>query len=534
MKPVLYKFITFSVVSSLLLGFFNWVWFPSVLLWIILGPILILGYADIFQKQRAIIRNFPIFGHLRYILESVRPEIQQYFVEDNINGRPISREMRSVVYQRSKNQLQTVPFGTQRDVYGVNYEWVDHSMVPQDVDHRDVRVLVGNQQCEKPYSASILNISAMSYGALSNRAVLALNAGAKRGGFAHNTGEGGISPYHLKEEGNLIWQIGTGYFGCRTLDGKFDPGLFKKNALRPSVKMVELKISQGAKPGHGGILPAAKVNQEIAKIRNVPLGQDVISPPGHAAFHTPIELLEFIQKLRELSGGKPVGFKLCIGKRREFISICKAMLETGIRPDFITVDGGEGGTGAAPLEFTNSIGMPMEDGLVFVKDMLMGFGLANDIKIIAVGKVFTAFHIICRIALGADLCYSARGFMLSLGCIQALSCHTNGCPTGITTNNPQLVRGLDVGLKSERVYRFHQATLVALAEMIGAMGISTTDDIKRRHINRRINRKDTMTYEDLYPSIHYGEFLAGEIPDKYHRYVHAADSSTFTRSIHVG
>jgi glutamate synthase domain-containing protein 2 len=432
-----------------------------------------------------------------------------------------------VIYQRAKGQMQTVPFGTQRDVYALNYEWVEHSMAAKHVEKTDLRVDVGGKDCTKPYSASLLNISAMSYGALSTSAVKALNWGAKKGNFAHNTGEGSISPYHMENGGDLIWQIGTGYFGCRTLDGKFNPEMFKEKASMDQVKMIEIKLSQGAKPGHGGILPAAKVNAEVAEIRGVEIGKDVNSPPSHNEFSNPIEMMMFIQKLRELSGGKPVGFKLCVGQKHEFIALCKAMIKTGITPDFITVDGGEGGTGAAPIEFTNSIGTPLEDGLTFVHDMLVGFGLKDQIKIIASGKVLSAFHILCRMALGADMVYSARGFMLSLGCIQALRCNSNDCPTGIATNEPGLVRGLVVPLKADRVFHFHDDTMKALAEMLGAMGLEGHDDLIRSHINRRVSRLQVMNYEEMYPLVKSGTFLNGEYPQKYSKYFPLAQAESF-------
>ena len=384
----------------------------------------------------------------------MRPEIQQYFVESDTSGTPIAREFRSLVYQRAKKARDTRPFGTIFDVTRPGYEWLNHSLVPKHPTKFDPRIKFGGERCAKPYMASPLNISAMSYGALSANAIRALNKGAKIGGFAHNTGEGSLSPYHLEPGGDIIWQIGTGYFGCRTKEGGFDADLFKKNASRESVRMIEIKLSQGAKPGHGGILPAAKLTQEIADIRHVPMGEDVVSPPGHSAFSTPLELLDFIEKLRELSGGKPVGFKLCIGRRDEFLAICKAMLETGKVPDFITVDGGEGGTGAAPTEMTNSVGTPLKDALVFVNQALIGVGLRDEIRLIASGKILTAFHLLRIIALGADTANSARGMMMALGCIQARSCNTDRCPTGIATTDPSRSKGLVVSDKAQRVANF--------------------------------------------------------------------------------
>jgi glutamate synthase domain-containing protein 2 len=467
----------------------------------VLGPLMVLGYADLLQTKQGVRRNFPIIGNLRYFFEMIRPELQQYFVEDNLSGRPVPRELRSIVYQRAKGQLETIPFGTQRDVYEPNHEWVEHSIAPAPVRHDDLRVAVGGRHCQQPYSASILNISAMSFGALSQAAITALNLGAKKGGFYHNTGEGGLSPYHLRG-GDVVWQIGTGYFGCRRPDGAFDAETFRERAILPQVKMIEIKLSQGAKPGKGGVLPGKKVSAEIAKIRLVEIGKDVLSPAAHSAFSTPVGLLEFVQRLRDLSGGKPVGFKLCVGQRHEFFAICKAMVKTGITPDFITVDGAEGGTGAAPLEFANSVGTPLDEGLVFVDDILRGFGLRQEIRLISSGKVFTAFHLLTKLALGADMVNSARGMMLALGCIQALKCNSNHCPVGVATTDPRLVRGLHVPSKSERVYRFHHETVHAFAEILGAMGRRHPGELRRADVRRRLSDGVVVkTYEDLFPSL---------------------------------
>ncbi|MES2855002.1 MAG: FMN-binding glutamate synthase family protein, partial [Bdellovibrionota bacterium] len=406
-------------------------WPPVLFSLLIFVPLFGLGFSHAMQKKRAILRNFPILGLFRYGLEKIRPEIQQYFIESETDGAPVPRETRSVVYQRAKLQTDTLPFGTQRDVYSEGYEWLSHSMAPKHVDPHSLRVTIGGPQCRQPYSASIFNISAMSYGALSKTAIQSLNGGAQLGGFYHNTGEGGLSPHHMSGGGDICWQIGTGYFGCRTLGGDFAPALFQSVAQTPQVKMIEIKLSQGAKPSHGGILPAAKITPEIVAIRKVEPGKDVVSPPAHRKFSTPKGLLEFVGELRHLSGGKPVGFKLCFGQPSEFMAICKAMLETGILPDFITVDGGEGGTGAAPLEFSNSVGAPLEEGLSYIHETLCGFGLRDKIKVIASGKVMTGFNIFSRLSLGADLCNSARGMMLALGCIQARQCNTNHCPAGV-------------------------------------------------------------------------------------------------------
>jgi glutamate synthase domain-containing protein 2 len=409
-----------AIVAAILL--WAYFWRDALLALIIVAPFIYMGFYDMVQTRQSIKRNFPLFGRLRYVFEELRPKFQQYFIESDTDGLPINRNDRSVIYQRAKQQVDTTPFGTQLDVYAEGYEWMNHSIVPLDfhkVDHHP-RVLVGNSECKQPYKASVLNVSAMSFGSLSSNAIEALNAGAKIGGFAHNTGEGGLSPYHLKNGGDIIWKVGTGYFGARDHDGNFSPEAFQKNALRPEVKMIELKLSQGAKPGHGGILPGKKNTPEIAAIRGVKAGTTVFSPPYHSAFSTPKEMIKFLQKMRELSEGKPIGFKLCIGKKSEFISICKAMVELNIYPDFITVDGGEGGTGAAPPEFSNFVGMPLLDALGFVDNMLKGFAIRQHTKLIASGKILTGFQMIRAIALGADICNSARAMMMALGCIQAL------------------------------------------------------------------------------------------------------------------
>ncbi len=473
-------------------------WPAGLWAFVLLGPLIALGFYDAYQTEHTILRNFPLLGHARYMLEMVRPEIQQYFIESSLEAYPIEREFRNVVYARSKSELETVPFGSHRDMYGAGYEWAEHSIMPAKVLDTPPRITIGEGQCERPYSASLLNISAMSYGSLSPNAIAALNRGARLGGFSHNTGEGGISPHHLEHGGDLVWQIGTGYFGCRNKDGTFNPDLFQKNATRESVRMIELKISQGAKPGHGGVLPGSKVTQEIADIRGLEPGKTVLSPPGHTAFDSPVGLLEFIAKLRALSGGKPVGFKLCVGRYDEFYAICKAMVATGLRPDFITVDGGEGGTGAAPLEFSNSIGMPAHDAWIFVHNALVGVGLRDKIKIIASGKIMTGFHMLRALALGADLCNSARGMMFALGCIQALRCNTNKCPTGVATTDPRLAKGLVVEDKFERVKNFHEGTVEGFLELLAALGLSHPDDLRPHHVNRRIGDTMIANYRDLY------------------------------------
>ncbi len=511
----------FVIITTLLLAvtlalsiFMNKNW--SVFFAIILG-LTLLGYQDMYQKKHTIRRIFPLLGRLRYVLEELRPKMYQYFIESDIDGKPINRVDRSTIYQRAKKELETIPFGTQLDVYAEGYEWMCHSVSPKAFDtlNQDPRVVFGNKDCKQPYSASIFNISAMSYGSLSAQAVEAMNAGAKIGGFAHNTGEGGLSDYHLKHGGDLIWQIGTGYFGCRDEHGNFDAKLFTEKSQHPHVKMIELKISQGAKPGHGGILPASKNTEEIARIRHVKPHTKVASPPYHSAFNTPLEMIQFIQKLREYSGGKPVGFKLCIGHKAEFISICKAMIHLDIYPDFITVDGGEGGTGAAPQEFSNYIGAPMIDGLAFVHNILMGLNIRKHIKIIAAGKITSAFHIARAMALGADTCNSARAMMMAIGCIQALLCNTNRCPTGIATQDPQLTIGLDVNDKKVRLANYHAGTVKNFVELMGASGLDDMKNITRSHIYRRVSLNEMLTYEEIFPSIKPGSLLNGEIPEKY-------------------
>ena len=504
-------FLAGSVLTIGLIAGLAVVWPPALWALVAVGPLVALGAADMLQTRQAVRRNFPIVGHGRYLLERIRPEINQYFVESNSDGRPFSRNDRSVVYQRAKGELDTLPFGTQRDVYAAGYEWINHSLAPAEPDHACRRVVVGGAACRQPYAASIFNVSAMSYGSLSRNAVLALNAGAKIGGFAHNTGEGGLSPHHLEPGGDLIWQIGTGYFGCRTRDGRFSVEEFERRATLPAVKMIEVKLSQGAKPGHGGILPAAKLTPEIADIRGVELGRDVLSPPAHTAFSTPLGLLEFLQTLRDASGGKPVGFKLCVGKRHEFFGIVKAMRESGIRPDFITVDGAEGGTGAAPMEFSDSVGTPLNDGLSFVHNALVGAGVRDGIRLIASGKVNTGFQIATKVALGADMCNAARAMMFALGCIQALRCNTNQCPTGVATQDPELVRGLHVGDKSERVARFHRETVKSFFEVLGAAGFQQPGDLKPWFVMRRVSSGEIRSYHEIYPTLEPGALLTGAV-----------------------
>ena len=505
------SFVTISIATSILILLLSFVWQPILWLFIVVVPLVTLGIYDIVQTKRTVLRLYPVIGRMRYMLEYVRPEIQQYFIETDTNGKPISREFRTLVYQRAKGVRDTRPFGTVFDVYRQGAEWINHSLAPSSNLEKNPRILFGESNCSQPYAASPLNISAMSYGALSKTAIMALNKGAKMGGFAHNTGEGGVSPYHLKHGGDLIWQIGTGYFGCRSSDddseGGFDEQKFHKTASQNVIKMIEIKPSQGAKPGHGGILPAAKVTQEIVDIRHVKMGEDVVSPPAHTAFSSPTGLLEFTAKLRELSGGKPVGFKLCIGHKSEFLSICKAMVETGLTPDFITIDGSEGGTGAAPIELTNSVGMPLWDAIVFVNNALIGVGLRHKIRIIAAGKIISAFHMLRAIALGADTINSARGMMFALGCIQSRHCNTDHCPTGIATQNPMRYKALDVTDKGQRVANYHQSMIQHLVDLLAVAGLKNTEAVKPEHINRRVDGADVQTYADIYEYIEAGCLL---------------------------
>ena len=476
-----------------------------------------MGLYDMVQTKHSLMRNFPLFGRARWLMEALRPKLYQYFIESDTDGRPINRIDRNTIYQRAKLEMDTMPFGTQMNVYSEGYEWMAHSIAPIDFHklNHDPRVKFGNKDCKQPYNASVLNISAMSYGSLSKNAVEAMNGGAKLGGFAHNTGEGGLSPYHLKHGGDLIWQIGTGYFSTRNPDGTFNEETFAVKSKTPSVKMIEIKLSQGAKPGHGGILPAVKNNAEVAAIRHIEPHTTVYSPPYHSAFSTPKELVLFIAKLRNLSGGKPVGFKLCVGLKSEFIAICKAMVELDTYPDFISVDGGEGGTGAAPQEFSNYVGAPLLDGLAFVHNILVGFDIKKHIKIIATGKIITGFSIVRAIALGADACSSARAMMMALGCIQALVCNTNKCPTGVATQDPQLVAGLVVEDKKHRINNYHRETIKSYVELLGAAGIDDSETITRSHIYRRVFMNQVTTFEDIFPSLQSGDLLNGHIPEKY-------------------
>lgn len=495
------------LIVSIVILLTSFIWLGTYYFGLLVLALLGLGFYDIYQKKSNILRVYPIFGHLRYIFQTIRPYIQQYFIETNTNGMPFNRSQREMVYARARNEEDYLPFGTLRDVYSAGFDTINHSLSPKVVSDKEGFIQIGGENCRQPYHSSRLNISALSFGAISSNAVLALNKGAKLGRFAHNTGEGGISPYHLQEGGDLIWQLGTGYFGARTKDGNFCKDLFEEKSKIPQVKMIELKLSQGAKPSEGGILPAAKITKEIADIRNVAMGHDVISPPAHSTFRTPIELLEFITSLREISGGKPVGFKLCIGSRTDFLSICKAMLETNLYPDFITIDGTEGGTGAAPSEFSDYIGMPLNEGLVFAHNALVGCNLRDKLKIFVSGKIISGFDMISKLALGADGCNTARGMMFALGCVQSRRCHLNTCPTGVATQKPERVFALDVNDKSVKVKNFHNATIKSFLNILGAAGLNKVSELDPKFIYRRVHDSKIKSYNEIYKFILPGQLL---------------------------
>ncbi|AKK28246.1 FMN-binding glutamate synthase family protein [Mycobacterium sp. EPa45] len=478
--------------------------------WLLAAPVAAaaaLGTWDLLQTRHTLLRSYPVIAHARWLAEALRPEIRQYFIESNTEASPFDRETRDMVYERAKATKSDEPFGTERDVNALGYEFLRHSLRARLATDLAPRVRLGGPDCSAPYDIALFNVSAMSFGALSGNAIEALNGGAARGGFAHDTGEGGISPYHLKHGGDLIWEIGSGYFGCRDAGGHFDAGLFEEKAAWPTVKAISIKLSQGAKPGLGGVLPGAKVSAEIAATRGVPIGQTVVSPPSHTAFHTPLEMMHFIATLRSLSGGKPIGFKLCIGARTEFLSICKAMLHTGITPDFIIVDGSEGGTGAAPQEFEDHVGMPLTEGLMLVHNALVGSGLRRSIKIGASGKVASGVDIVSRICQGADFTMSARAMMFAVGCIQAMKCNTNKCPTGVATQDRARARALYVPDKTERVVNFQRATVASAAQIVASMGLNGFGDLEPSMLNRRIEGQRTRTYAEIYDWLMPGELL---------------------------
>lgn len=504
----------------------------AIPLFVISAILSVMGLYDLAQPLHSVRRNYPLLGRLRWFFEDIRPEIRQYLIEGEFDKVPFSRSQRSLIYARSKNESSERAFGTLIDVYGNGHEFIGHSNRPAaPADPDSFRIIIGNKDCLQPYSASIFNISAMSFGSLSANAIRALNQGAKMGNFAHDTGEGSISPYHREHGGDLIWELGSGYFGCRTADGQFDPASFAEKAADPQVKMIEIKLSQGAKPGHGGILPGAKVTAEIALTRGVPEGVDCISPSSHPAFSTPRELVQFIAQLRHLSKGKPVGFKLCIGQPWEFMGIVKAMREEGVFPDFVVVDGSEGGTGAAPLEFTDHLGMPMREGLLFVHNTLVGAGVREQVKVGAAGKIASAFDIAAAHALGADWVNAGRGYMFALGCIQSLSCNTNRCPVGVATQDPLRQRALVVPDKAERVANFHGNTLHALSEMIAAAGLDHPSKIGPHHLCRRVSPTEIRLFSQLHKFLVSGELLgANEEGEFYHSSWRLARADSFQLS----
>ena len=505
--------IVVGVIGALTLQY----WRGSWLLMVVGLSLGVLGVIDLCQRRHSIQRNYPVIGHIRWMVEYVRPEIRQYLIEADQDAAPFSRSQRALVYQRAKGEAGERPFGTLLDVYRDGYEFIAHSMSPPPhADPATFRITIGNDQCARPYSSSVFNISAMSFGSLSANAIRALNKGAKLGGFSHDTGEGSISAYHREFGGDIVWEIASGYFGCRGSDGRFDPDRFAAQATNDQVKMIEIKLSQGAKPGHGGVLPAPKVSKEISETRGVPMGEDCISPPRHSAFSTPLEMMTFIAQLRTLSGGKPVGFKLCIGHPWEFMGIVKAMLQTGVVPDFIVVDGAEGGTGAAPTEFSDHIGAPMREGLLFVNNVLTGAGLRDKIKIGVAGKIVSAFDIASVLAIGADWANSARGFMFAIGCVQSLSCNTNKCPTGVATQDKVRQQALDVPDKGERVFKFHRQTLRSLADMLAAAGLTHPNELGPHHLVRRVSATQIKQFSEIHTFLKPGELISGSCAETFY------------------
>jgi len=507
-------------------------WWPwarwSLVLWL---PLLAIALYDFFQRHHTLWRNYPLAARIRWGMEDLRPYLRSYIVEGDLDGRPFNHDERALVYARAKGELDAHPFGTELDVYSSEYEWLGHSMAPNEEAPKEWRVDVGSAQCKKPYSAALLNISAMSFGSLSANAIMALNKGAKLGNFYHDTGEGGLCRYHRAHGGDLVWEIGSGYFGCRDGWGKFDPARFADTAQIDQVKMVEIKLSQGAKPGHGGVLPGAKVSAEIAAARGVEQGKDCISPAAHSTFSTPIELLEWAAKLRELSGGKPVGAKFCVGQPHEVFALVKAMMETGIRLDFITVDGAEGGTGAAPVELSNRMGMPLREGLIMVRNALVGCRLKGDTRIAAAGKVHSGAGLAMNFALGADWCNAARAFMFALGCVQSMRCHTDTCPTGVATQDATRQRGLVVDDKATRVARFQRQTLMGLREMLVAMGLNSPWELKPHHVSERLNSVRSDSIDHFYHFLEEGELADAAGDTQYARYWEAARADSFKAAV---
>jgi glutamate synthase domain-containing protein 2 len=529
LRPLV-RFIPFALcIAIAFVSLIFWAVFGSIYFWIFAAAtgLSILGAYDLIQTKHNLMRNYPITGRLRWVFEGIRPQIRQYFIESNIDGTPFSHNQRSLVYERAKNLHTEEPFGTERDVYAAGYEYLLHSVAPKRPAEEPFRVTVGGPGCKRPYSMALLNVSAMSFGALSANAIRALNLGAKLGGFAHDTGEGGLASYHLENGGDLVWEIGSGYFGCRTPDGRFDPEIFRDKVNVDSVKCVSVKLSQGAKPGLGGVMPAVKVTPEIAEIRGVPVGVKCVSPAYHTAFSTPRELIEFVAKLRDLADGRPTGFKLCIGHGSEFLGICKAMIELEVYPDFIIVDGGEGGTGAAPLEFEDHVGVPLTEGLAFAHNALVGCNLRDKIKIGCSGKIVSGFAMAQRLAIGADYCNAARAMMFALGCVQSLKCQTNRCPTGVATQDPRRSRAIVVPTKAERVYQFQKQTVEAFNQFIAAMGLNDPSELTPSMLVRRVDERRVLPYDEFMTFLKPGELLDGTDEPRYRKFWEEASANTF-------
>lgn len=516
-----------SLVVFVAIALIAFVWLPVLWLLVLAVPLFLVGMRDARHGVHNVLRNYPVIGHIRYFAEFIRPEIQQYFIATNQSGRPYSREIRDVIGSRAHGGDGIQPFGTQHDLLDEGTDFALHSLAPKEPKRETARVLFGGAACKQPYDASRLNISAMSYGALSKNAVIAMNKGAALDNFYQDTGEGGLTPHHLEGGGDIVWELGTGYFGCRTADGKFDPDKFREKALDERVKMVEIKVSQGAKPSHGGVLPAAKITEEISRIRGIPMGQDCISPPAHTAYSNPRGMMDFIVQLRELSDGKPVGFKLCIGRRSEFLSIVKAMMETGVTPDFIVVDGAEGGTGAAPLEFSNWLGAPLNEGLAFVHTSLVGAGLRDKLRLVASGKIATGFDMVVKTALGADTCNMARPFMFTVGCIQALRCHTNRCPTGVATQDPNRYRAIDIDTKKNRVATYHSRTIDSFLALVGAMGLDDPAQLTPAHVFQRQSDGRPWPYDRIFPGMEFGALTGRPVPESFAAEWDAASADRF-------
>jgi len=520
--PIGSLFITFVVIVLALVYSSQWLWVLLLTL-----PVIALGLYDWQQTSWSITRNYPVAGRIRWLFYQLRPYLRAYIVEDDLHGTPYSFEARNLIHERARGETDTHPFGTERETNNQDYHWLMHSIAPEDDVDLHPRVTVGNDQTSKPYSASVLNISAMSFGALSANAVMALNLGAKQGGFYHDTGEGGLSDHHLKHGGDLVWELGSGYFGARDKNGRFDAEKFRDGAAHDQMKMTEIKLSQGAKPGHGGLLPAAKVTEEIARVRGVPVGKDCLSPRGHSAFSTPVEMLEFAARMRELSGGKPVGLKLCVGQPYEVFAIMKAIMKTGIKPEFIVVDGGEGGTGAAPIELSDWVGMPLTDGLILMRNALVGCGLKDDIKLVASGKVYSGMGLARNLAIGADWCNAARAFMMSVGCIQAQRCHLGTCPTGVTAQDPERQRGLVPEVQGERAARFHKKTVEALTDMVAAVGLKHPKDLQPHHLMHRIGTQSASPFDRIHAFLPKGVLVEAPEETIYADWWAAAQAESF-------